>query len=78
MVTTCLAMTAVLEDAGLHPDVTAGLSLGEYCAIAVAGGMTTEDAIPFLLRKRGIFMQNTVPKGERCHGGCYRCRNRAD
>ena len=26
MVTTCLAMTAVLEDAGLHPDVTAGLS----------------------------------------------------
>lgn len=63
MVTTCLAMTAVLEDAGLHPDVTAGLSLGEYCAIAVAGGMTTEDAIR-LVRKRGIFMQNTVPKGE--------------
>ena len=63
MVTTCLAMTAVLEDAGLHPDVTAGLSLGEYCAIAVAGGMTTEDAIR-LVRKRGILMQNTVPKGE--------------
>ena len=41
MVTTCLAMTAVLEDEGLHPDVTAGLSLGEYCAIAAAGGMTT-------------------------------------
>ena len=63
MVTTCLAMTAVLEEAGLNPDVTAGLSLGEYCAIAAAGGMTTEDAIR-LVRKRGILMQNTVPKGE--------------
>ena len=29
MVTTCLAMTAVLEEAGLNPDVTAGLSLGD-------------------------------------------------
>ena len=63
MVTTCLAMTAVLEEAGLNPDVTAGLSLGEYCAIASAGGMTTEDAIR-LVRKRGILMQNTVPKGK--------------
>ena len=63
MVTTCLAMTAVLEEAGLNPDVTAGLSLGEYCAIAAAGGMTAEDAIR-LVRKRGILMQNTVPKGE--------------
>ena len=63
MVTTCLAMTAVLEEAGLNPDVTAGLSLGEYCAIAAAGGMTVEDAIR-LVRKRGILMQNTVPKGE--------------
>ena len=63
MVTTCLAMTVVLEEAGLNPDVTAGLSLGEYCAIAAAGGMTAEDAIR-LVRKRGILMQNTVPKGE--------------
>ena len=63
MVTTCLAMTAVLEEAGLNPDVTAGLSLGEYCAIAAAGGMTAEDATR-LVRKRGILMQNTVPKGE--------------
>ena len=52
MVTTCLAMTVVLEEAGLNPDVTAGLSLGEYCAIAAAGGMTAEDAIR-LVRKRG-------------------------
>ncbi len=63
LVTTCLAMTKVVEEAGIHPDVTAGLSLGEYCAIAAAGGMKDEDAIR-LVRKRGLLMQNTVPAGE--------------
>lgn len=63
MVTTCLAMTKVIEAKGLKPDVTAGLSLGEYCAISAAGGMKEEDAIR-LVRKRGILMQNTVPAGE--------------
>ena len=63
LVTTCLAMTKVVEERGLKPDVTAGLSLGEYCAISVAGGRKEEDAIS-LVRKRGILMQNTVPAGE--------------
>ncbi len=63
MVTTCLAMTRVLREKGLTPDITAGLSLGEYCAIAAAGGMEELDAIR-LVRKRGILMQNTVPAGE--------------
>lgn len=63
LVTTCLAMTKVVEERGLKPDVTAGLSLGEYCAISVAGGMKEEDAIS-LVRKRGILMQNTVPAGK--------------
>ena len=63
LVTTFLAMTKVVEEKGLTPDVTAGLSLGEYCAISVAGGMAEEDAIR-LVRTRGILMQNTVPAGE--------------
>lgn len=63
LVTTCLSMTKVVEEKGLHPDITAGLSLGEYAAIAAAGGMDTIDAIR-LVRKRGILMQNTVPAGE--------------
>lgn len=63
LVTTCLAMTKVVSEHGIRPDVTAGLSLGEYCAIAVAGGMSGEDAIR-TVRKRGILMQNTVPAGE--------------
>ena len=63
MVTACLAMTAEIEKRGLTPDVTAGLSLGEYCAISAAGGMQPKDAIS-LVRKRGMLMQNTVPAGE--------------
>lgn len=62
LVTTCLAMTRVMKEQGVTPDVTAGLSLGEYCAIATAGGMTEEDAIR-LVRKRGILMQEAVPTG---------------
>ena len=63
LVTTCLAMTKVVREKGIHPDVTAGLSLGEYCAIAEAKAMSEEDAIR-TVRKRGILMQNTVPAGE--------------
>lgn len=63
LVTVCMAMEHVLRERGLKPDVTAGLSLGEYCAIASAGGMTTEDAIT-TVRKRGILMQNAVPGGK--------------
>ncbi|CUX25771.1 ACP S-malonyltransferase [Clostridium sp. C105KSO13] len=63
LVTTCLAMTAVLEEKGLKPDVTAGLSLGEYCAIAVSKGMSEDDAIR-AVRQRGILMQTAVPDGK--------------
>lgn len=63
LVTVCLAMEHVLREKGLNPDVTAGLSLGEYCAIASAGGMSADDAIT-TVRKRGILMQNAVPGGK--------------
>ena len=57
LVTTCLAMEKVVEEYGLHPDVTAGLSLGEYCAVSVAGGMSAKGAIT-TVRKRGILMDS--------------------
>jgi len=63
MVTTSLAMTEVLRSRGIQPVVSAGLSLGEYAAIVTAGAMTAKDAIQ-LVRKRGILMQNAVPKGK--------------
>lgn len=62
LVTVCLAMEKVVEEHGLFPDVTAGLSLGEYCAIETSGGMTLKDAVT-TVRRRGILMEQAVPKG---------------
>lgn len=63
MVTTSIAMTKVLESKGVRPDVTAGLSLGEYCALYAAGVMSEADAIT-TVRQRGILMQEEVPAGQ--------------
>lgn len=62
LVTLYLAQTRVLTEAGILPDVTAGLSLGEYAALAVSHAMQEQDAIR-LVRRRGILMQNAVPDG---------------
>ena len=63
MVTTSIAMMKVLEEKGIKPDVAAGLSLGEYCALVAAGVMSEEDAIT-TVRQRGILMQEAVPVGQ--------------
>lgn len=63
MVSVCLAIVKELKKRGINPDITAGLSLGEYAAVAAAGGMNELDAIK-LVRRRGILMQSTVPAGE--------------
>lgn len=63
MVTTSIAMMRVLEaEKGVKPDVAAGLSLGEYCALAASGVMSDADAIR-TVRERGILMQKAVPAG---------------
>lgn len=56
------AMTAVMEK-GIHPDVVAGLSLGEYTAHVCSGTFDFEKAIK-LVKKRGKYMQEAVPQGE--------------
>ena len=43
------------------PKYVAGLSLGEYSALAVAGAISFEDAV-YLLRKRGEFMEEESAK----------------
>ena len=63
LVTASLAMARTAMEKGLRADITAGLSLGEYAAIAVAGGMSDEDAIR-TTRVRGILMQQAVPRGQ--------------
>ena len=62
MLTTSVAMLEVLKEKGLKPDVCAGLSLGEYCALVASGVMEFEDAIK-AVRQRGILMQEAVPTG---------------
>ena len=63
MVTASLAMMKVLmEQTGIQPDAAAGLSLGEYPAMAAAGVMSAEDAIR-TVRERGILMQEAYPTG---------------
>lgn len=63
LVTTYIAMTEEIKSRNISPDVTAGLSLGEYAALVTADGMTAEDAIR-VVRQRGIFMNRAVPEGE--------------
>ncbi len=63
MVTAGIAITKVLEQKGIRPDVTAGLSLGEYCALYAAGVMGMEDAVT-AVQHRGILMEREVPSGQ--------------
>ena len=62
LVTSCLAMTKEIMHQGLCPDMTAGLSLGEYCAITAAGGMSFADAVKTIWI-RGNLMHQAVPDG---------------
>lgn len=62
MVTASIAMMKVLETKGIKPDVAAGLSLGEYCALVASGVMSVADAVT-TVRQRGILMQEAVPAG---------------
>lgn len=62
MLATEAAIYAAIKERGVCPDVTAGLSLGEYAALIASGVMRMEDAFA-VIRKRGIFMQNAVPTG---------------
>ena len=63
LVTACCIITDALIKAGVKPDVTAGLSLGEYCSLYVAGALGFEDAVR-LTRTRGRLMSSEVPAGE--------------
>lgn len=56
------AILKALEEKSIYPDMTAGLSLGEYSAILASGAMSMED-IFYTVRKRGIYMQEAVPEG---------------
>lgn len=62
ILTMSVAALSILQEKGIRPDVVAGLSLGEYSAHVASGSLTFEDAVK-LVRKRGKYMQETVPLG---------------
>ena len=62
MLTVEVAILKVLEEKGIHPDVAAGLSLGEYGAIVACGAMRAQEAFA-VVRRRGVYMQEAVPDG---------------
>ena len=57
-----VAVLNVLLKSGFSPDITAGLSLGEYSAMVCAGIIDFADCLQ-LVRKRGAFMSEAVPSG---------------
>jgi [acyl-carrier-protein] S-malonyltransferase len=63
ILTVSAAVAAVLEKAGVRPDLVAGHSLGEYSALVVAGALSAAAAAK-AVRARGTFMQEAVPAGK--------------
>lgn len=57
-----VAILKVLEAKGLKAEMAAGLSLGEYGALAASGVMELPDLFR-VIRKRGIYMQEAYPEG---------------
>ena len=62
VVTMSIAAYRAISQAGITPEVVAGLSLGEYSALTAAGVFSLSQVVP-LVRKRGRFMQEAVPVG---------------
>lgn len=62
MLTVEIAILKAVEEKGITPDVTAGLSLGEYGALVASGVISAEEAFA-IVRRRGIYMQEAVPTG---------------
>ncbi len=57
-----LAIWSAVRERGFSSDVNAGLSLGEYAAMAASGVISLEDAF-YVIVKRAAFMQDAVPSG---------------
>lgn len=63
LLTTCISIYEIIKKQGIIPDISAGLSLGEYGALYVCGAYGIEDAVT-CVRKRGLYMQDAVPLGQ--------------
>jgi len=57
------AACRALSEAGVRPDFVVGHSLGEYSALVAANSLSLSDALR-MVRKRGMYMQESVPVGQ--------------
>ena len=62
LLTTEVAILKVLWEKGVKADLSAGLSLGEYGALAAGEVLDLKDLF-YLIRKRGLYMQEAYPQG---------------
>lgn len=62
LLTTEVVILKEVMNKGIKPDVCAGLSLGEYAAIAAAGAMEMNDLFE-IIKLRGKAMQDAYPSG---------------
>lgn len=62
MLLTGYIIASILKSKGIEPTFTAGLSLGEYTALAFSNAWILDDAIS-IISKRGEIMQNALPLG---------------
>ena len=58
-----LGILKILENNGIYAEYAAGLSLGEYSALTYGKSINLEN-VGKLVRKRGEFMQDLLPKGD--------------
>lgn len=63
ILTMSIAALKILENKGIKPEITAGLSLGEYSALVCSSVMDFKDAVK-VVEKRGTYMQEAVPAGK--------------
>lgn len=62
MLLTSYVFAKVLEENGIKPEYTCGLSLGEYSALAFADTWKLDEALD-IISNRGRIMQNALPLG---------------
>ena len=63
ILTHSLAILEILKENNINSEVSAGLSLGEYTALANSKALSIEECIK-LVKKRGEYMQDLLPDGE--------------
>lgn len=63
ILTMSLAILEVLKQNNIKPEISAGLSLGEYTALINSNVLSFEEGVK-LVQKRGEYMQELLPEGD--------------